>query len=250
LSSGATPAEVAEAAVERRCHSIAFTYNDPIIFAEYAIDTALACRAAGLKNVAVTSGYITPEARRDFFAPLDAANVDLKAFTEGFYKRLCFAELAPVLDTLAWLKRETEVWLEVTTLLIEGHNDSDDELARLSDWFAEHLGPDTPLHFSAFHPDFRMRDVPATRPATLTRARAIARAAGLRYVYTGNVHDPAGDATRCPGCDTLLIQRDWYELLTWTLRDGHCPHCDQAIAGVWDPEPGRWGARRQPLRMR
>ncbi len=249
LSAGASAAEIADAAVRTGCRSVAFTYNDPVIWAEYAIETAAACRERDIRTVAVTAGYITPEARGEFFGAIDAANIDLKAFTDRFYRKLCFAALEPVLDTLVWLHRETDVWFEVTTLLIEGHNDSDDELQRLSGWFAEHLGPDVPLHFSAFHPDYKMRDVPRTPHATLTRARDLARAEGLRYVYLGNVHDAAGDATRCPSCDKLLIQRDWYELRTWDLVEGRCGGCQTAIPGVFENQPGTWGARRQPLRL-
>jgi pyruvate formate lyase activating enzyme len=175
--------------------------------------------------------------------------VDLKAFTEDFYHKLCFAHLEPVLDTLKWLVHETPVWTEVTTLLIPGHNDGDDELNELTDWFARELGPDVPLHFSAFHPDFKMLDVPATPPETLSRARRIARSKGLHYVYTGNVHDKAGDATHCPGCGEVVIQRDWYELLTWKLDGDACASCGHRIAGVFEAKPGKWGSRRQPLRV-
>ncbi|TNF28716.1 MAG: AmmeMemoRadiSam system radical SAM enzyme [Deltaproteobacteria bacterium] len=250
LSEWATPEAIADAARQVGARSIAFTYNDPVIFAEYAMDTAEACHARGVKTVAVTAGYISELARRDFFAHIDAVNVDLKAFTDGFYEKLCFAELAPVLETLEYLVHETEVWTEVTTLLIPGHNDDDDELHRLSAWFVEHLGPDVPLHFSAFHPDFKMTQIPRTPALTLTRARHIARGHGLHYVYTGNVHDHEGDQTRCPGCDAVLIQRDWYELLQWNLDAfGRCPHCETRIPGVFEPRPGSWGSRRQPIRI-
>lgn len=250
LSDLATPEGIAGAAVVAGARSVAFTYNDPVIWAEYAIDTAIACHEQGVRTVAVTAGYITELARGDFFAHIDAANVDLKAFSQGFYHKLCFAELAPVLETLAWLVNETPVWVEITTLLIPGHNDDEAELHALCAWIAEHLGPDVPLHFSAFHPDFKMLDVPRTPALTLTRARRIAHGHGLRYVYTGNVHDHEGDATRCPGCDALLIQRDWYELLTWNLdAEGRCPSCHAAIPGVFEPRPGAWGSRRQPVRI-
>lgn len=249
LSESATPEAIARTAIEAGCRSVAFTYNDPIIWAEYAIDTARACRRLELKTVAVTSGYISPGPRAEFFAEMDAVNVDLKAFTEDFYHKLCFAHLEPVLDTLKWLVHETEVWTEVTTLLIPGHNDGSEELERLTDWFAAELGPDVPLHFSAFHPDFKMLDVPRTPPETLARARGIARSKGLRYVYTGNVHDRDGDATRCPGCGEIVIQRDWYELLAWKLDGDACASCGHRIAGVFERTPGNWGARRQPLRV-
>ena len=250
LSDLAAPGAIADAAHASASRAVAFTYNDPVIWAEYAIDTALACRARGIRTVAVTAGYITEAARGEFFAAMDAANVDLKAFSEGFYKKLCFAELAPVLDTLAWLHRETNVWLEVTTLLIPGQNDSDAELHQLSAWYAEHLGPDVPLHFTAFHPDFKLTETPPTPPATLSRARAIARGYGLRYVYTGNVHDLEGDTTLCPGCGQAVITRDWYEILGWALADGRCQHCATPIAGVFESAPGTWGRRRQPIAIR
>jgi pyruvate formate lyase activating enzyme len=246
LSDWAAPEDVAEAAMRTGCRSLAFTYNDPVIFAEYAIDCAIAAHERGLNAVAVTAGYIMPEARRDFYAHMDAANVDLKAFTEPFYHKLCFASLEPVLDTLAWLKHETNVWFEVTTLLIPGQNDSEEEIARLSEWFMANLGPDVPLHFTAFHPDFKMMDTPHTPPATLTRARRQARAAGLHYVYTGNVHDVEGQSTCCASCGALLIERDWYRLGVWNLdAEGRCVSCGSRLAGHFDPVPGRWGPRRQ-----
>jgi pyruvate formate lyase activating enzyme len=229
---------------------VAFTYNDPVPFAEYAIDVAEACHASGLKTVAVTAGYIHPAPRSELFSRMDAANVDLKAFTEDFYKKLCFAHLAPVLDTLEWLVKETGVWTEITTLLIPGHNDSEAEVARLSEWIAGHLGPDVPLHFSAFHPAFKLNDVPPTPPATLSRARRQALAAGLRYVYTGNVHDLEGDATRCPGCKATLIARDWYELLDYQLTpEGRCRACGFTVAGRFDPAPGHFGRHSYAVQM-
>ena len=246
LGDWAAPEAVAAAAERAGCRSVAFTYNDPVIFAEYAIDCAQAARERGLKAVAVSAGYITPEARPAFFAPMDAANIDLKAFTEQFYHRLSFAALAPVLDTLRWIKHESDVWLEVTTLLIPGHNDSADEVARLCDWFVETLGPDVPLHFTAFHPDFKMLDVPPTPPATLTRAREQARAAGIQHVYTGNVHDAAGQSTYCAGCGALLIERDWYEIGQWNVdAQGCCAGCGARLAGHFEAAPGDWGRRRQ-----
>jgi pyruvate formate lyase activating enzyme len=250
LNAQAPPERIAEAADRLDCRSVAFTYNDPVIFLEYAVDTARACRDRGLKTVAVTAGYIEPEARADFFAPMDAANVDLKAFTEGFYHQLSSAHLAPVLDTLRHLVHETDVWVEITTLLIPTRNDGDDELKAMTAWIAEELGPDVPLHFSAFHPDHKMRDLPPTPPATLSRARAIARAAGLHHVYTGNVHDTDGGSTYCAGCGTRVIERDWYELGAWHLDDtGHCLSCGTRLAGVFDGPPGTWGRRRAPVRM-
>ena len=249
LGDAAPPASIAAAAAHHGCRSVAFTYNDPVIFAEYAIDTARACRDAGLKAVAVTAGYISPEARAEFYAVMDAANVDLKGFTDDFYHRVCFAALQPVLDTLEFLHRETAVWLEVTTLLIPGQNDSAAEIDRASDWFAAHLGPDVPWHFTAFHPDFKMLDTPRTPPATLARARDIALSKGLRYVYTGNVHDRSGGSTWCPSCGALLIERDWYELGAYQLDGGRCRACGTAIAGHFEAQPGHWGARRQRVRI-
>jgi pyruvate formate lyase activating enzyme len=250
LNDAATPDAIADAACKLGCRSVAFTYNDPVIFLEYAVDVADACRARGLKAVAVTAGYITPEARREFYAHMDAANVDLKGFTEGFYERLCSGHLAPVLDTLTYLRHETEVWFEITTLLIPGENDGNDELRGLSGWVAEHLGPDVPVHFTAFHPDWKMTQVPATPPATLVRARSIAMAEGLHFVYTGNVHDAKGGSTWCAGCGKLLIWRDWYRLGEWNLDPaGRCRFCGTILPGRFEARAGTWGARRLPVRL-
>jgi pyruvate formate lyase activating enzyme len=245
----ATPQQIAEAAVRLGCRSVAFTYNDPVTWAEYALDTARACREAGVKTVAVTAGYITPEAAPEFFAGMDAANVDLKAFTESFYHKLCFAHLQPVLDTLLYLKRETDVWFEITTLVIPGENDSPEELGRMFDWIAQNLGVDVPLHLSAFHPAFKLMDHPPTPPETLTRARQQALERGLRYVYTGNVVDPAGQTTWCPGCGQALIERDWYDLGAWRLKGNACAACGHEIAGRFQGPPGRWGRKRIPVRL-
>ena len=250
LADEAPPERIARAAAALGCRSVAFTYNDPVIFLEYAVDAAKACRERGLRSVAVTAGYVRPEARRELFAHMDAANVDLKAFSERFYRDVCAGALEPVLETLVWLKRETDVWLEVTTLLIPGENDSTEELEAASRWFAENLGPDVPWHFSAFHPDWRMLDKPPTPPATLRRARDIARAHGLRYVYVGNVRDPEGESTRCSGCDALLIGRDRYQITAWHLDgDGRCLGCRTRCAGVFEARPGAWGSRRLPVRL-
>jgi pyruvate formate lyase activating enzyme len=250
LNELATPEAIAEAAVRAGARCVAFTYNDPVIFAEYAIDTARACRARGVKTVAVTAGYVTPEARGDFFSAMDAANVDLKAFTERFYEKLCYAHLEPVKETLSWLARETQVWLEVTTLVIPGENDGAEEIDRLCEWFVATLGPEVPLHFSAFHPDFKVLDRPATPPATLARARAQALGHGIKHVYTGNVRDDEGQSTTCAGCGELLIGRDGYRLAAWKLgKDGRCPRCARPLAGRFDPEPGDWGARRLAVRV-
>jgi pyruvate formate lyase activating enzyme len=250
LQDVASPAAIAQAAVDSGCRSVAFTYNDPVIFLEYAVDVAQACRERGIRTVAVSAGYISPEPRIEFFRHIDAANIDLKGFTEGFYKSLCAGRLAPVLETLRYLKHETRVWFEITTLLIPGENDSAQEIAAECRWVIDHLGPDVPLHFTAFHPDWRMREHPSTPPATLTRARAIAMSHGLRYVYTGNVHDGAGGSTYCHGCGALLIGRDWYELTGWGLdAAGRCRACGAAATGVFEAQPGTWGRKRQPVRF-
>ena len=247
LQRATTPMAIARAARDHGASSVAFTYNDPVIFAEWAIDVAHACRELGIKTVAVTAGYITPDARPEFFAAMDATNVDLKGFTERFYHKLCFAHLQPVLETLVWLKREAKTWFEVTTLLIPGENDSDAELEQLATWFAAELGPDVPLHFTAFHPDFKMTDLPNTPPPTLRRARDIARRAGLHHVYTGNVHDTAGQSTYCPGCGGVVIERDWYRLGAYNLRGDSCLTCGTKIAGHFGERPGTWGPKRLPV---
>jgi pyruvate formate lyase activating enzyme len=249
LADQASPDAIARAAQRLGCRSVAFTYNDPVIFHEYAVDVAIACRERGIKAVAVTAGEVCPEPRAEFYRHMDAANVDLKGFTEEFYHDVCAGHLQPVLDTLVYLRHETKVWFEVTTLLIPGLNDSDAELEAMTRWFAEQLGRDVPLHFTAYHPDFRMHDRPPTPPATLRRARQIARENGLRYVYVGNVHDPEADSTHCCHCGDLLIGRDWYELTYWSLdAAGQCRRCGARCPGVFEAEPGTWGARRLPLR--
>jgi len=250
LMDAATPDAIAQTAHELGCQSVAYTYNDPVIFAEYALDTARACTALGLKNVAVTAGYIHAEPRAEFFAAMDAVNVDLKAFSDEFYIKQCAGHLQPVLDTLTYLVHETPVWVEITTLLIPGLNDSEDEVRRLAEWVRSHLGPQVPLHFSAFHPDWKMQDRPSTPPDTLTRARQLALEAGLHYVYTGNVHDPEGGTTFCPGCHQPLILRDWYQIPAYHLTDeGRCPHCGTAIPGRFRHYAGAFGPRRIPVAM-
>jgi AmmeMemoRadiSam system radical SAM enzyme/AmmeMemoRadiSam system protein B/AmmeMemoRadiSam system protein A len=245
----AAPASVAAAARSLGCRSVAYTYNDPIVWLEYAIDTARACRAAGLKNVAVTSGYMLPGPRAAFYEWIDAANVDLKAFDEAFYHRLCAGRLEPVLDTLRWLAHETNIWLEITNLVIPRENDAPDDLRRMCAWLVETLGPDVPIHFSAFHPDFRMTDRERTPLETLLRAHEIARDAGARYVYTGNVADIEHQSTYCPGCGGVVIERDGYALTRYALKDDRCGHCGAPVAGCYDPKPGDWGSRRQPVRI-
>ncbi len=250
LADEATPETLARAASELGCRSIAYTYNDPVIFLEYAVDVARAAHELGIASVAVTAGYITPEPRRDFFKHIDAANVDLKAFTERFYHRICGGHLRDVLDTLLYLKHESTTWFELTTLLIPGENDSAEEIEAMSRWVADNLGPDVPMHFTAFHPDYRMQDKSATPPATLSRAREIARANGIAHVYTGNVHDSEGGSTYCSGCGARVIERDWYALGEWRLdAQGCCRACGTRVPGVFDPEPGNWGRRRQPIRL-
>ena len=251
LADEASPTVIANAAKQLGCRSVAFTYNDPVIFMEYAIDVARACREIGVKTVAVTAGYICDEPRREFYRHMDAANVDLKAFTEQFYKQVTAAHLQPVLDTLVYLKRETNVWFEITTLLIPGENDSEKELEELTRWVVEHLGPDVPLHFSAFHPDFKMLDKPPTPASTLTMARRIAMKNGIRYAYTGNVHDEEGGSTYCHQCRSKVIGRDWYVMTEWHLTDdGLCMYCGTPCAGVFEAQPGNWGAKRLPVRLK
>lgn len=250
LADFASPEVIARAARRLGCQSVAFTYNDPVIFHEYAIDVAKACHDLGVRTVAVTAGYVCPEPRREFYRFIDAANVDLKAFTEDFYHKIAAGSLRPVLDTLVYLKHETDVWVEITTLLIPGENDSDDELNRLCQWIFQNLGPEVPIHFTAFHPDYKMLDKLRTPPETLSRARHIAIANGLRYAYTGNIHDIEGDSTACHQCGKKLIGRDWYILTEWNLTDqGLCRFCLQPCAGRFEGLPGTWGSKRKPIRL-
>lgn len=248
LCDTAMPEELAQTALKYGCKSLAFTYNDPVVFMEYAMDTALAAHQLGLKSVAVSAGYICDQPREAFYRCMDAANIDLKGFSEHFYHKICHGHLQPVLDTLLYLKQETDVWLEITTLLIPDENDSDQELHAMCQWIADHLGPDVPLHFSAFHPDFKMRDKPRTPLDTLLRARAIALAHGLHFVYCGNVHDPASDATYCPACHQPVIERDWYQLGDYALDDtGHCLHCGYSLPGRFAGPRENFGPRRIPV---
>ncbi len=247
LSQRATPEMIAEAAVRLGCHSVAFTYNDPVIWAEYAIDTAKECHLRGLKTIAVTAGFICPEPRQEFFEVMDAANVDLKGFTEHFYQHQTLSHLQPVLDTLSWIKQESSVWLEITNLIIPGENDDPGELRQMSEWIQENLGADVPLHLTAFHPDYRMMDKPRTPHQTLIQAREIAIDAGLNYVYVGNVLDPQRASTYCPNCHELLIERQWHDVCTYELDENHCRFCGHEIAGHFGKEPGHWGTRRMPV---
>ena len=250
LADAASPETIAQVALELGCRSVAFTYNDPTIFHEYAIDVAQACREKEIFTVAVTAGYMCAEPRAEFYRSIDAANVDLKAFTERFYQQLCSAHLQPVLDTLIYLKHETNVWFEITNLLIPGENDSDQELHEMTQWVVENLGPDVPMHFSAFHPDYKMLNTPRTPAKSLLRAREIALQNGVRYAYTGNVHDERGDSTYCFACGTRLIGRDWYVMTGWNLAEGgRCPECGTQCAGIFEDKPGNWGGRRKPVRL-
>jgi pyruvate formate lyase activating enzyme len=250
LADAASPEAIARRAQELGCSSVAFTYNDPVIFLEYAVDVADACREVGIHPVAVTAGYVCPEPRAELYAHMDAANIDLKGFTEDFYRHVAGGHLGAVLDTLEYVVNETETWVELTTLLIPGHNDADDELDRMTAWVVEHLGPDVPMHFTAFHPDFRMLDVAHTPPETLTRARRIAKANGVHHAYTGNVHDVDGGSTFCTGCGARVIERDWYRLGDWRLTDdGRCTSCGTQLPGRFAGAPGTWGPRRQPVRL-
>ncbi len=247
---GLTPEAVVALAKAQGAPAIAFTYNDPVIWAEWAVDVARAAHAAGLWTVFVTAGYVSAAARAGIFQHMDAANVDLKAFTEGFYARWTLSHLAPVLETLEWLARETKVWVEVTNLVIPGLNDAPEETRALSAWVREHMGPDVPLHLTAFHPAFKMTDRPPTPPATLTRARAIARGEGLRYVYTGNVHDPDGQTTFCPGCGAAVIERDWHAVRAVRLRGSACAACGTEIAGRFGPVTRTSDGERRSLGLR
>ncbi len=247
LSEKAGPEDIALAAQRLGCKSVAFTYNDPVIWLEYAVETAKACHELGLKAVAVTAGYITEEARPEFYSVMDAANVDLKAFTEHFYDKLCFAHIEPVLNTLKWLKHESNVWFEITNLVIPEENDSEEEVKRMCDWILENLGDDVPLHFTAFHPDFKLMHRPPTPAKTLQRAYAQAKALGLRYVYTGNVDDVKHQSTYCHNCNELLIERNWYELGKYKIKDGKCMKCKAVVNGVFENTKGNWGRRRLPL---
>jgi len=250
LMSKATPEAIAHAALNEGCKSVAYTYNDPVIFHEYAIDTALACKELGIKSVAVSAGYVCAQPRAEFYQSMDAANIDLKAFTEDFYHKITGSQLQAVLETLQYIKQETNVWLELTTLLIPGENDSEKELQEMTQWVVENLGPDVPMHFSAFHPDWKMRDIEKTPTATLLKARSIAMANGVNYAYIGNAHNKAADSTYCHHCGELLIGRDWYQLSEWNLDShGVCLSCNTVCAGLFDKEPGIWGAKRQVVTL-
>lgn len=248
LGATAMPEQLAQAAQRYGCDSIAFTYNDPVIFLEYAVDAAQACREVGVHSVAVSAGYICDKPRREFFRYMDAANIDLKAFTERFYHKICSGHLAPVLDTLLYLKHETDVWFEITTLLIPGENDSPQEIDALTRWVYDNLGPDIPIHFSAFHPDFKMLDTPCTPPDTVKRARQMALDNGLHYAYVGNIFDEVGDSTYCPGCGKKVLSRNWYQLGDIHLTDdGKCTYCDYLLSGRFSAITQSFGRKRIPV---
>lgn len=246
----ASPEAVAAAARRLGCRSVAFTYNDPVIFHEYAVDVAQACREEGILSVAVTAGYVCKEPRTEFYRYMDAANIDLKGFSEDFYRKLAAGSLSPVKETIEYVVGETDVWVELTTLLIPGWNDTDAELEALTQWVVESLGPEVPIHFTAFHPDWKMLDVPPTPGSTLSRARDIALRNGIRFAYTGNVHDPEGDTTYCPGCGIPVIERDWHRISSWHLgENGSCFSCGHPLPGRFEAQPGAWGRRRMPVRL-
>lgn len=249
LMNQAEPDKIARIAHAKQCKSVAFTYNDPVIFLEYAVDTAKQCHELGIKTVAVTAGYITKQARGEFFSHLDATNIDLKAFTQHFYRKLCFADLQDVLDTIKYVHDETNVWMEITNLVIPQNNDDIEEFKRMSQWILDNVGDQVPVHFSAFHPDYKMMNLPRTPTHTLTKARNVARQMGLKYVYTGNVHDQDGDTTYCGGCGTELIVRDWYDLKSYKMNMNKCSKCSYVIPGHFDPKPGDWGKKRVRVKM-
>ena len=254
LQSEASPRMIASAAKKTKSRSVAFTYNDPVIFFEYAIEVAKACHEEGIKTVAVTAGYVTNKAAEEFFSHMDAANIDLKAFTQDFYNRLCSGQLSKVLETLKYLKHETDVWFELTNLIIPGENDQEKEIEEMTQWVVENLGPDVPMHFTAFHPDWKMMDTPNTPKETVIKSRNIAKKNGVRYAYTGNIHDFESASTYCHSCGELLIGRDWHELSEWSLDfisnyDGNCKKCGAPIAGIFEERPGNWGRKRLPIRF-
>lgn len=229
----ATPEDVVTIAKRYKTPSIAYTYNDPVIFGEYVIDISKLAREEGIKNVMVTAGYIDKEARKEVFKFIDAANVDLKAFTEVFYHKLTSSHLNDILDTLVWLKNETDTWFEITNLIIPGENDNKEEIKQMCEWIVKNLSDEIPLHFTAFHPDFKMTNKPRTPASTLMNAREIAGRIGIKYCYTGNVHDSEGQATYCPSCKQIVIKRDWHSVKELSIRNGKCGNCGRSIAGIF-----------------
>jgi len=251
LAAEASPALVAAAAKHLGCTAVAFTYNDPVIFLEYALDVAAECRKLGIKTVAKTAAYMCEGPAREFFGAMDACSVDLKAFSEDFYARITYGHLKPVLDNILAIRRHTHSWLELTTLLIPGLNDSDAELDQMTRWVVDALGPDVPMHFTAFHPDWRMLDRPRTPPSTLKRARIMAMKNGVRYAYSGNILDEETASTYCHQCHHVLVGRVGYDITAWHLTDdGHCRQCGARCAGVFNGPAGDWGTRRLPVDMR
>lgn len=230
----ATPEDIISLAKKYSTPSIAFTYNDPTIFGEYVIDISKLAREEKIRSVMVTAGYIDKDARKEVYKYIDAANVDLKAFTERFYHKLTFSHLDDVLNTLLWLKNETDIWFEITTLLIPGENDSDEEIKHECGWILDNLGENVPLHFTAFHPDFKMKDKDPTSPSTLKRAKKIADAIGIKYCYLGNIHDPESQTTYCSNCKAVMIKRNWHSVTMNNLRNSRCYKCNAKLAGVFN----------------
>lgn len=226
-----TPQEIVHRAMDNNCSSISYTYTEPTIFFEFAYDTARLARQAGLKNIFVTNGYISREALKVIAPYLDAANIDLKGFSEEFYRDVVHAKLSEVLDSIIEYRKQG-IWLELTTLIIPGLNDSDRELQEIAGFIVSNLGIDTPWHVSQFHPTYKLSDQQRTPAATLRRARDIGMAAGLRYVYEGNIPGEGGEDTNCPFCSTLLIKRYGYIIESDRLKNGHCSDCGAAIAGI------------------
>jgi len=246
----APPDRIARAAQMMKCTGVAFTYNDPVVFHEYAVDTAKECRARGLKTVAVTAGYVCPEPREEFYKWMDAANVDLKGFTEEFYKKYTDSSLQPVLETLEYIKKKTATWLEITTLLIPGVNDSEQELRAMSEWIVKTLGRDVPLHLTAFFPTHQMPNHPPTPPERLIWARKIALRSGIRHVYTGNIEDPRGQSTYCHACKKVLIIRNRFEITGWDFKGkSRCKTCGAVCAGIFEERPGTWGSKRCQIQL-
>ena len=251
LGATATPNDIADAAIKHKCKSVAFTYNDPVIFLEYAVDIAQECRKRDVKTVAVTAGYITELARTEFFQHMDAVNVDLKAFSQDFYYKICGGDLQPVLDTIEYIYGDTDAWLEITTLLIPGKNDSRKEIEMLVSWISDHVGDRVPLHFTAFHPDWKMTDIHRTPHHTLKTAREIALSHGLKYVYVGNVHDAEASSTYCAHCQHMLISRDWHQILEWNLdHQGRCAKCKHKLDGIIGDRPDSVHRFPQRIQMR
>jgi pyruvate formate lyase activating enzyme len=250
LMSKASPLAIAEAALKLNVIVSPILITTPVIFHEYAIDTAQACRSLGIKSVAVSAGYVCEQPRAEFYKWMDAANIDLKAFSERFYQQITVSHLQSVLETLIYIKHETSTWLELTTLLIPDENDSEAELEAMTLRVVKNLGHDVPMHFTAFHPDWKMPDKLPTPTATLLKAQDIALKKGVHYAYIGNVHNKSAESTYCHGCGQPLIVRDWYELSDWNIDDSGCSRfCGKRCAGVFKPKPGDWGAKRQTVIM-